>query len=76
MGSTFETNLINKWESSSTSPTQKLKLIERSGQFTYIIFQHSPSRQASFGSLDEYVSEQQLFYLIMLIRIRNRDLWL
>jgi hypothetical protein len=34
----------------STSPIQKFKLIAEGGQFIYIIFQHSPLRQASFGS--------------------------
>ena len=41
-----------------------------------LIFQHSPSRQASLGSQTWNKSEQQLFYLIVLTRIRTRDLWL
>jgi hypothetical protein len=45
-----------------TNSTQKLKLIGRGGQFTYIIFQHSPSRRASLGSQTWNRSEQQLFY--------------
>jgi hypothetical protein len=32
-----------------TSPTQKLKLIGRGGQFTYFIFQHSPHVEPLLG---------------------------
>jgi hypothetical protein len=47
------------------------------GQFTYIIFKHSPSRQNLFWVSDvEYRSEQQLLYLIVLTKIQTRDLWL
>jgi hypothetical protein len=59
-----------------TNLTQKLKLMGRGVQFTYIIFQHSPSRRASLGSQTWNMSEQQLFYLIALARIRTHDLWL
>ena len=76
-----------------TSSTQKLKLMRRGGQFTYIptlplslswwgevgnslIFQHSPSRGGSLRPQTWNRSEQQLFYLITLTRIRTRDLWL
>ena len=38
------------------------------GQFTYIIFQHSPSSRASLGSQTWNRSEQQLFNLIALAR--------
>ena len=56
--------------------TQKLKLMGRAVQFTYIIFQRSPSRRASLGSQTWNRSEQQLFYLIALARIRTRNIWL
>jgi hypothetical protein len=59
-----------------SSSTQNLKLLGGGGQFTYIIFQHFPSRRASLGSQTWNRSEQQLFYLIVLTRIRTRDIWL
>jgi hypothetical protein len=34
-----------------TNSTQKIKLIREGAQFTYIIFQHPPSRRATFRSL-------------------------
>jgi hypothetical protein len=58
-----------------TNSTQKLKLIERDGQFIYIIFQHSIT-SSFFGSHAWNRSEQQLFYLIALARIRTRNIWL
>jgi hypothetical protein len=57
-----------------TSSTQKLNLIRGGVQFTYIIFQHFPSRRAFLGFQTWNKSEQQLFYLIALSRIRNRDI--
>lgn len=33
-----------------TNSTQKLKLVEGGGQFSYTIFQQSPSYRATFGS--------------------------
>jgi hypothetical protein len=59
-----------------TSSTQKFKLIGVSGQFIYIIFQYSPSRRASLVSQTCNRSEQQLFYLIALVRIRTHDICL
>ena len=41
-----------------------------------LIFQHSPLRGGSFRPQTWNRSEQQLFYLIALTRIRTRDLWL
>ena len=41
-----------------------------------LIFQHSPSRGDSLRPQTWNRSEQQLFYLIALTRIRTRDLWL
>jgi len=40
------------------------------------IFQHSPSRGGSLRPQTWNRSEQQLFYLTALTRIRTRDLWL
>ena len=55
-----------------TNPTQKLKLMGRGGQFTYI--PTLPSRGGSLMPQTWNRSEQQLFYLITLTRIRNRNL--
>ena len=41
-----------------------------------LIFQHSPSHGGSLRPQTWNRSEQQLFYLIALTRIRTRDLWL
>jgi len=41
-----------------------------------LIFQHSPSRGGSLRPQVWNRSEQQLFYLIALTRIRSQDLWL
>ena len=41
-----------------------------------LIFQHSPSRGGSLRPQTWNRSEQQLFHLIALTRIRTRDLWL
>jgi len=57
-----------------TNPTEKLKLMGRGGQCTYI-----PTLPLTWRlpqALDVNRSEHQLFYLITLTRIRTRDLWL
>jgi hypothetical protein len=57
-----------------TNSTQKLKLMGRGVQFTYIIFQHSPHVEPLSGYQTWNRSEQQLFYLIALARIQTHDL--
>jgi hypothetical protein len=54
---------------------QKIKLIRGGGLFTYILT--IPFTSSLFSVFDvEYRSKQQLFYLIVLTRIRTRDIWL
>ena len=55
-----------------TSSTQSLSWWGEVGNS--LIFQHSPSRGVSLRPHTWNRSEQQLFYLIVLIRIRTRDL--
>ena len=57
-----------------TNPIQNFKVMGRGGQFTYM--QHSPLRGGSLRHQMWNRREQQLFYLIALIRIQTRDLWL
>jgi hypothetical protein len=59
----------------STSSTQKLKLIGRSEQFTYIIFYHSSHVESLLG-LRHGIGVSNNYFLIVLTRIQTRDLWL
>lgn len=51
-----------------------IKLMMRGGQFTYTPTPLTCS-QTSLGRIRENWSNMQLFYLIMSVRIRTRDLW-
>jgi hypothetical protein len=57
-------------------PVQLKNLIWWGEVSNSLIFQHSPSRGGSLRPQMWNRSEQQLFYLIALTRIRTRDLWL
>ena len=57
-----------------TSLTQKLKLMGRGGQFTYI--PTLPHVEAPSGLRRGIGASNNYFYLIALTRIRTRDLWL
>jgi hypothetical protein len=59
-----------------TNSTQKLKLMGRGEQFTYIMFQHSPHVESLLGLRRGIEANNNYFILIALTRIRTCDLWL
>jgi hypothetical protein len=78
-GQKSETLSLDRWPLSIElhAPTVQPKSLSWWGEVgNSLIFQHSPSREGSLRPQTWNRSEQQLFYLIALTRIRTRDIWL